>query len=997
MGQGQGRMKGILAIGLTLIGLIAPAGASAASASVEATVNLGGLLPLPLPPLPAGSCTLCANFVTTSDADGTNGPVAPFTRMHRDIVSNVPYALDVDGSLPPVPLGILPLPGYELRATVEALSADRPTVTLAKLATALPTLPLRAEIVTGDVSDPAAPKTTFGYDTLDATAPQSFKAALDLTDRDSNAATTNAFADLTIDTTARRLTVVTEGFTGAPDGDRTERNIRRLTYRGDPDKGTVVPKRASIDVAAATTSQRVILTRDLRTTLDVEVIEAVLGRRLTATLDELPTRADLTIEDTDVNADGSTDKKATYLATAAVKNATLRLEDGGAVSRAAVTDLPSDVKLTYASLANGTPAITTDDGTAVTYKSNGRATHAELRREDGPRVLNASVDNLPANINDLRYLPSLEGGHVVYNSDGSADGGTVEVSDGPKTTKAVLVKVPGTMDITWSSTSAAGNAHYIANGPARKADLEFVDPQGQRTTVGLDSEPNPNPSLPTDVNVDYSKSRGKLDFKYTANAEVPSAAIHGTGLKGLPGKAKDLHLVLKDVPTVVGFNLASSDESTVVQNEVDPPELCQHISEEELPNHPECPGHEDYVPPKETITTRIQDLDLSVSTPAPSGVLGSGEIQMTSGPDDRLPLTAENGNALDGVKLHELKDSYVLFARVSKFDQLTLKRNKITRQRRGPGFPRDTGHETLDASLDTAADNHALGVDIKKETSTGVVEGKDALLASLPSHIELHTAHHDTGITVTDTTDWSATRTVDGYGIAPDRRPGFKYVESVSHNGTTGIAKQLTLDPMPMTLRACQLDFGVACADHTFDENITKLRTGDYEPSVNPPPPTYRCFGNGCAGGKEIPIPHDVAYKGSVLLEAIPPATMSYLAPGTTVNFGILSRFVLQAHQDSEGCLADTWTCKMGYIAIDSGGQELVGSVQTDTADFHFPPAFSATQHVWGFHETGPKQGEVATIGPRNCPEGTKISAGGDEHTTKWCDGHLTEWSSINF
>lgn len=48
---------------------------------------------------------------------------------------NVSYALDVDGDLPPVPLGVFPLPGYELSATMWVINADRPTVKLSRLST----------------------------------------------------------------------------------------------------------------------------------------------------------------------------------------------------------------------------------------------------------------------------------------------------------------------------------------------------------------------------------------------------------------------------------------------------------------------------------------------------------------------------------------------------------------------------------------------------------------------------------------------------------------------------------------------------------------------------------------------------------------------------------------------------------------------------------------------------------------------------------------------
>ena len=204
-----------VAMALVSIVLVLPPTASGASVEVSAAIgvdqvlDLGGLLPLG-----SLSCSLCANFVTTFDRDGT-GTGAPVTRLHRDLLPNFTYQLDVDGSQPPKLLLLGADPVYELSARVEAVSADKATIMLRKLAAAPTTTPLRAEIVTGDVATASAGKTTFGYDTLDTTAPRSFAAAIDRSDRDGNASTENVFADLTIDgASLAGLAVVKEGFKG---------------------------------------------------------------------------------------------------------------------------------------------------------------------------------------------------------------------------------------------------------------------------------------------------------------------------------------------------------------------------------------------------------------------------------------------------------------------------------------------------------------------------------------------------------------------------------------------------------------------------------------------------------------------------------------------------------------------------------------------------------------------------------------------------------------
>lgn len=975
------RVRGLVVMALVLVGLFAPAAAPAASVSVDVTVELGGLLPIG-----TSSCSLCANFVTTFDRDGTAGPLAPSTRMQRNLMPNVPYALDVDGTLSPMPLGIFPLPGYELRATVQALAADRPTVKLSKLATAPALMPLRVEIVTGDVTSDAAAKTSFGYDTLDGTAPSSFTAALDVTDRDSDATTVNAFADLTIDTAARRLTIITESFNGPADGARSNRKIRRLTYRGDPAKATAVPRRASIDVTSATRSLRTILTRDLRSTLDVELIEPAGGPHTTATLDELPSRADLTIADDDLNGDGDLDKRVAYTAASVVKRAELRIDQGQTSLRAGVDDLPSDVRLTFAAQDNGT-AATSDDSTQITYNSNGRATRAELRREDGSKVLTASLDQLPSNINDLRYLATPHGGRVVYLSDGRAQKGSVEVSDGPKSTKARLTNLPEDMDLTWSSTPAKSHAHYLADGVADRADVELTDELGQKTSTSL-------LKVPSNVRLDFTKSDGALDVQYSASSQVPSAEIHGTDFRGLPDRANQLHVLLKGVPTKLGFRIARNDTTTIREKEVDPPDACERM--EDPTEDPSCPGHPDYVPPKETTTTTEANTDLSVTTPVPGSRLGTGEIQMTSGPDDRLPETAPKGNPQDGVLVRDLEDRFVVFARVSQFDELVLQRHNQVSKTTGPGLPRPESRlESMHASLDTSAGDHALAIDIKKG-SASTVESTKALLISLPSHIELDTYKNST--LQEDRTTWRASRPVDGWANDTVLVPGFSFSESSTVNDETPvITKTLTLDPMPSTFTVCKLAFSPRCSGGTFNENINRLAAGDND--------TGDCgIESNCLTGHSRPMPVDpsLANKGSILITANP-ATRFHYAEGssTLVDFDNLERFGLQAHKESTDCGLLDVECPFGYLAMDTGGSALSGVLKQvsdgTTTRFDFPAVgageagWSADNHVWSFEKVGALQGFVASAGPINCPDGTTIKAADEVVTERFCFGDLLD------
>lgn len=954
-----------------------------------AALACAALLAAPVAPAGAHLCGVCAEFVTTHDPDGA-GPVSARTRMHREIAPNVPYALDVNGGLPPVPLGLLPLvPGYELRVNVQGLSATKPTITIEKLPGAPPVMPLRIEIVTSDGSR----STSLGYDTLQSAAPQRFVAAVDRSDRDGIAETSQVRLGLTIGQPARRLTLVNEEFAGDPAGTRTDRAIRRAEFEGDG-LITRVPSSAVLDLTTTSTRQRALLTHNAQTKLNFDISEPGEGPRTTGSIAELPSRVDLTLSDLDVNGDGEQDKQIDYVTNAVAREASLVTRTSEQTTEVEVEDLPSEAHLTYVSAPGAEDVLAgAPDQTKIVYRSNGRANKATVRTDDGERRLVADVANLPANVFELSSTTVTGGGKLVFDSDGRADRAEVDVVEGTEHTEAVVRDVPEDITLDFSSSDTAGRAHYVASGVAERADILLLDEQGQRRTIGVDG-------IPSDVLVTYEKQGdGGLAFDYDANGEVPRAEIHGTDIESLPDRAKDIHLVLERVPTGVRLRKGESETTTVEVNEVDPPELCLRIEKPE--ENPACPEHPDFEPPTETITRTTKNSDFSISTPG--GRLGSGEIQITSGPDDKLPATAENGRPLDGVMLTELEDRFVAYARVSEFDQLAIEQEAFTSKRRGPGLPRDSASGSMHAELDTAADNHALALDLEKHDGDDRVSSTDALLASLPAHVELDTSGNSTF--GESRTSWSASSPVEGFTTAGgDRRPGFSLVERSSTGGAPAVVtEEASLDPMPASFSVCQIARLNTCSEGHFDENLVRLRDGVT------PYRSYACAAGGC-GSPNIPIEPDHAGKGSFLIKASTPTDFTYRKGDfvdkqgdyVELDFQNLTRYGLQADKDAYLCdfgsLAED--CLKGYVAMDTGGQELTGGIEQRSDDAFtrlvFPPGFLADRLVWAFDKSGAVSGELATIGTLNCPSGTEIQLGGETLNERFCNGDLLEGTILD-
>lgn len=488
----------------------------------------------------AQSCALCVDFFTKWDPDGPGGSGGA-TRMHRDIIANVPYALDVNGSQPPLPLGLLPVvPGYEVKVTVAALDAEKPTIRIEKLINAPASLPLRIEVVSGDSSDAADEKTTFGYDTLDSTAPRNFVAMLDISDHDGNPATDRALVNINIGGAGQSLTVVNEQFKGRPQGPRTERHVRRLAFRATPTEA--VPSMLGLLVESKEGSQKVRLETDRRSAMDFEISEPGGDPMATGEISELPFFSRILLRDQDVDGDSHVDKLVDYETTNRVGHLAVHTFDDGTTTDIAVDMVPKEAHVIY-----GDPPGTT----RVEYHASERAGRAQVDVDDGTTQFMAAMENLPVNIDELVHTETTHGGTVEYHADAIADLAEVEVTQGAQNLLALVEGVPANVEeLTYATPPDLVNVDYLADS---------VVPHAEVTVEDVIDEPAPDPDhrqtiaaaadgFPEEVHFDIDSSTPTTAVDYSASSEMTRVAVSGDDEAPFFGRAKALDLLLEQLP-----------------------------------------------------------------------------------------------------------------------------------------------------------------------------------------------------------------------------------------------------------------------------------------------------------------------------------------------------------------------------------------------------------------------------------------------------------------
>lgn len=792
----------------------------------------------------------CVTFFTQYDPDGPSGS-APMITCQHGIAAIPGTAIDsiVAQSIDVTDTGCHGTPDVSVAVRVPLnLDTNRPTIKINKLGGAPGTLPLRIEAVQVD-GDDASKRQTIGYDTLDSTAPSSFKAALNLNEQDNNNATRDYRVDLDITGPGARLAVVNDTFTpGTSLSDRKQLFSNRLTFR-QSGSGTAVPTSASIVANLSDPHQHFHVEHPAAqaTALDVSLRQPNDNPKVTASLDRVPATVDV---------DTFGGSHFVYDASAPTATASLHAENvqgqGNDAHRFAasigISDLPAHaeylfekgmkplvfsprkVKPDLGSLVIGANGLKGGES-RVTYKGSARTGAARVVLTDSRVPFFAKAKYLDVSLTDIPKLVKFTSGNDALHYE--ANNGVLGLL-----TFSALPKIPryivnlcgsfiecedGVSSVdTTTGWSLGGRIHNL-----RTADLAL----GAKTDTTIDTVPDmiPPPQgcgpiilkrkaaaddcplvpryRPVNIDLTYTRNKSQpnlgnthlkghlnamfpnTNFKLirdssgtlihfgdqgTGNGSGPFLTIDGTNMAGLPkgsaGKAaKDMHLKLDNMPRSLTF------------------------------------------------TTAKDGFPLEVSASgADDNILDKAEIQMTSGPDDRLPTEECVGNQCqdyrryDGLLYRDQADRFEIFARSHG-----LKRLWVHKLNLGNG-------DFLAARLRSNAfhDNDlALKIDMKKDLAIGTgnrrTESVNALLNSLPDFVDFDQSHRNDGITILD---YDASRATDQ----------LEYHDYVDYPGSTyrDDSTSASMNPVPAHVDICRVDSNDLCSEGTFYSSDKEADSG---------------------------------------------------------------------------------------------------------------------------------------------------------------------------
>jgi hypothetical protein len=919
------RSRQLRRVGLTLgAGVLALAGTAPAAHAQSTSCDVAG----------------CADFVTTYDPDG-KGSTTPVTWPHPDLAANVDYYLDVKTGGPP---SLLPKPGYDLKVKVQGLSAEKPKITISKVA---PTaaLPLRAEVAAQDAG--TGKWTSLGYDALQtatgaaSSAPATFVADVDTSNRDGNALTNQARVVATVTQAPASLTLLTEEFAGDPAGTRTNRSVRKMKFLSDTPSGAKVPGQVTVDLTQSAKQTRFTISRDVLTRLEYE--SSAPGEPL-ITGKVYPLQDNTTVT---VTADAPGSKKLDYKADG-VALVTFRSQLGSTVTNAEVQGMPSDAHLTYRT-AKDAAAGTAND--LITYHANGRATRVILDHSQTDVVNGASVvttvtgdvSNLPANVGQLELRSTPQGQWVDYVSDARATSVLVEKTVGGITTRLDSKNLP--MKLHFRKTGPDADTYYHYDATEYAGATSFSIAGGKATSSSIDLTSNANTAVvPKVVDVhDLTDATGR-HLTYTASSVLHSAVVKSS--KRFPF-AEGTAVTLTGIPTSLTLDKTSGRtvESTAIGEK----------------------------------TTEDSRLHLFSTT----GRLTKAEILITSGaPSERLAATGANGLPLDGVLVRNRPaldaKGDVMHARVSQLANLDLTSHTETTRRDYGGWETSSVASTFDLAYDALATGNAAAVDMQEQpTTSDKIQIREAALETIPRNLLLHNESKPTSKRVS----YSAADVVNV-------RPGSQNAEAFSYyewskdsaDAPEILRTDFSATPMPRSLQICKESANALCAQNVFDANIQKIN--DMQ--------GWKCF-EVCAGSPRF----DPASpnKGSIRIEAWPAIDL-YIGDdsGSRVDLQSVQRWVLQGHSESWSC--NRWfTCSKGYLAMDTDGKPLRGMVDQgasgDRTVFDFQPDFTANDFVWAGYQMQAANG-VARQGTVHCAPNTRIVTSSTTRTHQFCDGDLT-------
>jgi hypothetical protein len=222
--------------------------------------------------------------------------------------------------------------------------------------------------------------------------------------------------------------------------------------------------------------------------------------------------------------------------------------------------------------------------------------------------------------------------------------------------------------------------------------------------------------LPGTVRLSGSPSQGTLH--YSASGPVDTVTIDATDPAGIAGRATAMHVLLRQLPTEIDLDYGE-DNNTV-------------------------------------------SLDANGAT------LGLIEVQLTSGPDERLD------GSVDGVLVNDLADRYVVFARVNQLRKVVA----------------STDDERIDLQLDTAA-ARVFKADVNQTNASGDPTYVRATIDRLPSSV------HVTYDPAAGTVNYSGSSRIDSIVVDAFDPDGLSGRATTAHVLLQDIPETLTLGFTP--------------------------------------------------------------------------------------------------------------------------------------------------------------------------------------------------------
>lgn len=697
--------------------LAAGAATSAQALQVSVRISLGnfteGLINLSC--MLISSAGVCVRVVTHAIVNGNE------VVRQRDIVPvigsllvNQGQPIDVTGDgqadlsvTLAVPLKLLP-PGPD---------TEKPTLRVSKLSGAPAVLPVKIEVVTDDVV--AGRKISFGYDARSSTAPSSFLAAVDQSNRDGLPQTSQTKVDLSIAPGASKsVALVQESFIAGStlaEAQRTDRSIVSLGFSAVVANNTQVPTTALIDATSSPGTQRFVVTSNLVTTADIRLISPNDNPKITGTINRLPTAVDLKITDTDTNNDGESDQSGfDYSGNAVVPQGQFQFsslaEDALGTHRRTITisakDLPTKVKLDYAPGPGTVEYAASSRAAQVKVEGSGqrpffkRALGFTLTLDDLPKHLDAGYGggNITAKAYDVtaqnQEVPDKLGQLLFSGREGirilppCLPDAICDDFDDPNASGFLQEDLPDyyLLFARIFNLKSASIVTQLPPPPIPDDPVICPDPEGCSS-----AEPSYLDALidtAADAGGSYRPFVARI--KKLRDADEPalgetsviarlSALLPMTHYVQLTG-AEDGGLFSYDNAhngagpdvTVDGFNLdglpKGSNFEGVRSNAPDPKHLVEarelHVKLDGLPSSMEFTYGQGGFPLKFSSSGADNKLDLL-------------SVRMNSTGDlDALPAT-EDGRPLDGVFLRDFNDRFVVDARVHNLKQATINRQAI--------------------------------------------------------------------------------------------------------------------------------------------------------------------------------------------------------------------------------------------------------------------------------------------------------------------------------